>query len=91
MHENPHPFLLSLQGEENKEREFRKEVFMEQSLGKGTEDTFQPQTEIVVDHTGARHTFPVYDVGQAERDAIALRGEVLWPDWNDTMRGREWG
>ncbi|MBI2621583.1 MAG: hypothetical protein HYW63_02950 [Candidatus Levybacteria bacterium] len=55
-------------------------------------------TEVVRDHTGARHVFPVYDAGKAYRDALAdretkeaPRTDVPWTDWNGTMRGKERG
>lgn len=51
---------------------------------------------VPIDHTGARHSGERYDAMQALRDAeiAALpqsEDEVLWPDWNREMRGREWG
>ncbi|EKD85747.1 MAG: hypothetical protein ACD_37C00635G0001, partial [uncultured bacterium] len=62
---------------------------------------------VLIDHTGARHSGERYDAMQALRDAETARpikrglaeitalsqseDEVLWPDWNRKMRGREWG
>ncbi|OGH47140.1 MAG: hypothetical protein A3A51_01945 [Candidatus Levybacteria bacterium RIFCSPLOWO2_01_FULL_39_10] len=44
-----------------------------QNIGKGAEQASQLQTEIVRDHTGARHVFPVYDAKEAERQAEEYR------------------
>ena len=64
----------------------------------------QVPTEITIDHTGRKHTFPIYDANRALEEAIAGREariqledatkperECLWTDWNGSMRGRERG
>ena len=62
---------------------------MEQTIGEGVQN--QSETEVVRDHTGARHVVPVYDSEKAYQEAKALRPEVPWVDWNSTIRGgREW-
>lgn len=69
----------------------------EQTIGREIDTGIQPvtdlevRTEVVRDHTGARHVFEVYDAAKAERDAIAERGEAIWPNWHEQMSGtRPW-